>query len=157
MAKKRKKHGRRSSRRRISGISKNSTLIMLASAAGGYFFGQKLNDKLTDPTTGPLKNVDPKLLAAGEVAIGLFGKKALPARLQKNMVVELAAGILLGAGIHEGLKSFGIVSGVPVLAGYRDIKTISGIPTPAVNNNNGSSLNSMQIISGVMSDTNCMN
>jgi hypothetical protein len=135
MAKKKKKSSTHR-RRRISGINKNETLFMLLGVAGGYFLGPKLNDKLThvaDPTiptdkNGILHSVDPKLIAAGEILLGYFGKKAIPKKFA--MVGDIAGGVLMGAGLQEGLKAFGVVSGINVISGYRDLRAIAGINAP---------------------------
>jgi hypothetical protein len=160
MAKRRHKKSKTHRRRRVSGISKNDTLYMIVGAAAGYFFGQTLNDKLThtaDPAVptdknGILHSVDPKLLAAGELLIGWFGPNALPPKFK--MAGKIAGGLLMGAGIHEGLKAFGVVSGIPVISGYRDMRKISGINMPQrlqvqESMDNSSSITGIQVLSGI--------
>jgi hypothetical protein len=71
--------------------------------------------------------------------------------------VKVAGGLLLGAGAKAGLKAFGVISGLPAVNGYKDMRTINGLPHSvkrysAVNGaarSTGMNKNAVQIISGV--------
>lgn len=146
--KSRKKKSAPRRRRRVSGIGNNSTLLTIGAAVGGYFVGQKVNDLITTK----LPNVDPKLIAAAEVVAGFL----LPKYVMKNsMAGKLIGGALMGTGAHLGLKEFGIVSGLPVVNGYRDLRSVAGInnvgqlPYSAAPGTKAPGLTSMQVISGI--------
>lgn len=140
--KSKKKTPARSRRRRVSGIGKNSPLLMIGAAAAGYFLGPKLNDAITAKVG---TNVDPKMIALAEVLAGY----AIPNMLMKNSVPgKVLGGLLMGAGAHLGLKEFNVVSGysnVPMVSGYQDLRKIAGIDQPV----RASGLSSMQVVSGI--------
>lgn len=113
-----------SRRRRVSGVALNakSPLVKFGSIAAGYFLGDKINEALSK-VTGTL---DPKIVAAAEVAAGyLLSSKV------KGLPGAAVGGLLMGAGAKKGLQAFGVISGVPVINGYRDMRTINGLPKPA--------------------------
>jgi hypothetical protein len=108
-------------RRRVSGVALNakSPLLQYGSIAAGYFLGDKVNDLLSK-ITGTL---DPKIVAAAEVVAGYLIKSKM-----KGAAGTVAGGVLMGAGAKKGLQAFGVVAGLPVVNGYRDLKTINGLP-----------------------------
>lgn len=103
MAKKKKSHHRR---RRVSGISKSDPIMVLAGAGIGYAVGNMISTKVT--------TLDPKILAAIQIAIPvIFAKKLKPGLMQ-------GVGIGMGvSGIKEAGKAFNIaiLSGMPVVNG----------------------------------------
>ncbi len=132
-------------RRRVSGValSAKSPLVQYGAIAAGYFFGDKINEALAK-VTGTL---DPKIVAAAEVAAGYLIRTKM-----KGTAGTLLGGVLMGSGAKQGLKAFGVIAGVPVINGYRDLRTINGLPTPVrrVAGTNAPGLsNSMSVISGV--------
>jgi hypothetical protein len=157
MAKRHKKKKTTHRRRRVSGINANSPLVLIAAAAGGYFLGPKLNDKLTAPVTatdttgGPLKSVDPKIIAAGEILMGIF----LPKIIKKQSIpLKILSGLLIGAGVHEGLKALGVVSGLPTINGPRDLKLLAGMETPKLpyrpnDDQYGNTMSGLNVIAGI--------
>jgi hypothetical protein len=144
--KKKSTGGRR--RRRVSGITGNKKLMLIAGAVGGYVLGDNLNDAIKKKLTNAdgTSKVDPKIIAAAEVLAGF----AVPKYLMKNSAIgQLIGGALMGAGIKEGLKDFGVISGyadVRTIAGARDLRAIAGVSTQQ---RTAPSLSSMQVISGV--------
>lgn len=121
----RKKSARKTSprRRRVSGValSAKSPLVQYGAIAAGYFLGGKINDALAN-VTGTL---DPKIVAAAEVLGGFLIKSKV-----KGTAGAVAGGVLMGAGIKKGLQEFGVVAGLPVVSGYKDLRTINGLPAP---------------------------
>ena len=123
MARKRKAKKTSPRRRRVSGValSAKSPLVQYGAIAAGYFLGGRINDALVN-VTGTL---DPKIVAAAEVLGGYLIRSKL-----KGAAGAVAGGVLMGAGLKKGLQEFGIVSGVPVVSGYKDLRTINGLPAP---------------------------
>ena len=111
-------------RRRVSGVALNAKnpIVSIGSIAAGYFIGTKINDALSNviPST-----IDPKIVAAAEAVAGYLIRSKV-----KGMPGAVVGGVLLGAGIKKGLQAFGVVSGIPVVNGYRDLRTINGLPAP---------------------------
>lgn len=128
-------------RRRVSGValSAKSPLVKFGSIAAGYFLGDKINDSLASATG----SIDPKIIAAAEAVGGFLIQKKV-----KGVVGAVAGGILMGAGLKKGLTEFGVISGLPLISGYQDLRTINGLPESvqqqSVNNN-------LSVISGVES------
>lgn len=123
MAKRKKTKKTSHRRRRVSGMALNakSPLVAYGSIAAGYFLADKVNEALSK-VTGTL---DPKIVAAAEVAAGYLLKSKM-----KGTAGTALGGILMGAGIKQGLQAFNVVSGVPVVSGYKDLRTINGLPAP---------------------------
>lgn len=110
-------------RRRISGIGLNakSPLVSYGSIAAGFLLGNKINDALSN-VTGSL---DPKIVAAAQ-AIGGF----LVRSKMKGTAGTVIGGILMGAGVKKAAQEFGVLNGIPVIAGYKDLRMINGLPAP---------------------------
>lgn len=129
MAKKKKSKKTSQRRRRVSGVALNAKnpLVQYGAIAAGYFLGDKINEKLAT-VTGTL---DPKIVAAMEAAAGYLVRSKV-----KGAAGAIAGGVLMGAGIKGGLKAFGVISGMPVVSGtkmingYKDLRTINGLPAP---------------------------
>lgn len=152
----RKRKTRKRARRRVGAMSlnPNSPLMKLAAVGVGYLLADTINpqiDNLTKSflpttTTVPASGTTPasvtanktntEILAAAEAGLGallLLGKKG-------NWIKTVAGGIVAGAGLKRGLKSFGVISGyqsVPVIGGrrvirgYQKVPVIGNINTPA--------------------------
>lgn len=122
MAKRRKNKKTSPRRRRVSGValSAKSPIVQLGSIAAGYFLGDKINDALSN-VTGSL---DPKIVAAAEAVGGFLLRSKM-----KGTAGQVLGGILIGAGAKKGLQSFGIISGLPTVGGYKDLRTIQGLPS----------------------------
>lgn len=143
-SKAKKSTGRR--RRRVSGIGNNSTLLTIGAAVGGYFLGPKLNEMIVAKVG---TNVDPKLIAAAEVLAGVLIPKSL---MKNSMPGKLLGGFLMGTGANLALKEFGVISGLPVLNGYRDLRAVAGIGNVSYSPAQGAQapgLTSLQVISGI--------
>lgn len=110
-------------RRRVSGVALNakSPMVTMGSIAAGYFIGDKINEMLAG-VTGTL---DPKIVAAAEVLAGYLIKSKV-----KGLPGAVAGGVLMGAGAKAGLKAFNVISGLPTINGYRDLRSINGLPAP---------------------------
>lgn len=113
--KSRQKHHRR---RRVSGIGDSNALQMVLGAVAGSIAGNMLASKLT--------SLDDKIKGGALVL--------LPVLFGKNLKGPLLQGVGIGVGAAGGLlaaKSFGIVSGVPVVSGhYR--RRVNGYGYPVV-------------------------
>lgn len=149
MAKKRKKHGRRRSRRvgafKMGG---KDTGIKLAALAGGFFLGDMINGRIDSlltkvtpatATTPAMTSSTPTMLATvGELGLGglLLLRKKSPGTM--GTVLQVGGGLLAGAGIRRALKTMGIITGyqsVPVIgrhrmAGYQNVPVIGKTYTP---------------------------
>lgn len=143
MAKKRKHHKRRRSRRvGALGMRGSDTVIKMAAVVGGFLLGNKINEqidkmlpKTTDPV--PVATKTGKIVATvGEVGIG--GYLLLSNRFRGNpgTIAKVVGGVALGAGIKRAFAELGIMTGyqaVPVIgrhrmAGYQKTPVIGGVP-----------------------------
>lgn len=124
MAKKRKAKKTSHRRRRVSGValSAKSPLVTFGSIVAGYLVGDKINDALANVVPA---SVDPKIVAAAEAVAGFLIKKKM-----KGVAGQAIGGILIGAGAKKALKEFGVISGLPTVGGYRDLRTVNGLPSP---------------------------
>ena len=150
MAKRRKKHSRRRSRRvgafKFGG---KGTGLKLAALAGGFFLGNTINgqiDKLltsasgstTTTTTTTTPSSMGTIATVGEIGIGGLLLMRRQSAGTMGMVLTVGGGLLAGAGIRRALKSMGIMSGyqsVPVIgrhrmAGYQNVPVIGNRVTP---------------------------
>jgi len=150
-----KKKTHRKKHKKVSGLgamlNPKSPIVMVAAIAGGYFFGDKINnfadtlipDSLTNATaataTTPAKpatlsaDTADKILMAGELGIGAL----LLLKGKPHLVKTLAGGVLAGAGLQRALISFNIVKvsgyqAVPVIGnrvrGYQSVPVIGSTP-----------------------------
>lgn len=151
MAKRRKKHSRRRSRRvgafRLGGKGNG---MKLAALAGGFFLGNTINaqiDKLltkvggttTTTTTATTTSSSMNTVATvGEIGLGGLLLMRKQAAGTMGTVLTVGGGLLAGAGIRRALKSMGIMTGyqsVPVIgrprmAGYQSVPVIGNRITP---------------------------
>lgn len=110
-------------RRRVSGValSAKSPIVAYGSIAAGYMLGDKINEALSK-VTGTL---DPKIVAAIQAVGGFLVKKKM-----KGTAGQAIGGVLIGSGVKQGLKAFGVISGLPTVGRYRDLRTVNGLPAP---------------------------
>lgn len=75
--------------------------------------------------------VDGKVLAFGEVALGYF----LPNFIKGNLGAGIGDGLIAAGGLNL-LSEFGVLNGIPVIAGWRELSSVNGVkqPTPADRN-----------------------
>ena len=127
---KKKKNKPTRRRRRIGALALNpsSSIVQIASLAGGFFLADKINpmiDKVADPT-----KVDQKLVAAGQVGLGaayLYLKKG-----KKNIILTVASGLVAGAGVKRAMTAFGI--GDIAINGYQRVPSVNGVQRmPSIN------------------------
>lgn len=93
----------------------NNPLMNIALGAAGAIAGSMLGAKV-------LPNLDPKIKGAAWIALGYI----IPNYLLKN---ANGAAIGTGVGISGALilgKSFGLISGIPVISGMHEAPMISG-------------------------------
>lgn len=108
MAKRKSRHSHRR-RRRVSGIGDSNALQMVLGAVAGAIGGEVLVTKLT--------SVDDKVKGGAMFVLPvLFGKK-----LKGPLMQGLGIGFAVTGG-RMLAKSFGIVSGVPIVSGTRRIR-----------------------------------
>lgn len=133
-------------RRRVSGVAMNanSPIMQYGPIAGGYLLADKINEAIAKVVPATL---DPKIVAAAQAIGGFILRKQM-----KGMAGAVIGGLLMGSGVKAGLKAFNVISGVPgsrslpVVNGYRDLRTINGLPRSVV----AAGLSpSMSVISGV--------
>ena len=114
-----KRKSRRHHRRRVSGVgSSNNALQMVLGAVAGAIAGEKLVTML--PAT-----VSDNIKGGAMLALPiLFGKK-----LKGSLVQGLGIGIAVAGG-RMLAKSFGVVSGMPVVSGTR--RRVNGYQYPVL-------------------------
>lgn len=148
MARRARKHGRRSTtrRRRIGAMALNakSPMVQIGSLAIGFLMGDQIN-AMVDKVTGTM---DAKLVGAAEGGLGaalMFMKIGA----KKSALEVGAGGVLAGAGVKRLLKAFGVINGiggyqsVPVIGrkmlpassmqGYGAVPVVSGYQVPRLN------------------------
>jgi hypothetical protein len=100
MAKRKHTKKRHHKRKRHSmgavGGGMTTVLSMVAGAIAGKVISSKLKDK-----------VNPKILAGGQIAAGLF----LPKLVKNKFVAGLGSGMIVNGGV-ELVSSFGVISGI---------------------------------------------
>lgn len=145
MAKGRKRHKRRRSRRvGAFSLGGSDTGVKLLAVGAGFFLGNTVNGvinkmlpKTTDPVPVPTRSAN-TLATVGQVGIGgllLMRKQSGNA----GMAMKVAGGLLLGSGIKRALALTGIMAGyqsVPVIgkhrmAGYQSVPVIGASTVPA--------------------------
>jgi hypothetical protein len=137
-SRRRKAKGTTRRRRRIgataSMLNPSSKLVQYGSIALGYIMGDKINDQLAKIIPA---SVDAKLVAAGQAGLGAmlaFSKG------KKSLLKTVGGGVLLGAGIKQGMAAFGMGSmggyrSVPVLGGYNRVPVIGASRVGSYNTN----------------------
>jgi hypothetical protein len=68
-----------------------------------------------------LKKMDPKLFAALVMGAGFF----LPTFVKAKMAQDVGDGMMVSGGISL-LDSFGVLSGIPSVSGWRDLQVVNG-------------------------------
>ena len=104
MARKRhhkKRHHRRRSHMSGTGGTVTNALAMVAGAVIGKVVSTKLSDK-----------VNPKILAGGQIALGVF----LPKMVKNKFVAGIGTGMIVNGGV-QALQSFGVISAI---SGFTD-------------------------------------
>lgn len=138
---KRKKHHQRRRSRRVGAVSlggKKSTGLKLLAVAGGYLLGDTINDAV-DKILPKKKNADgtetPNQTLGIGAEVGLGGLLLL--RKKQSMITTIGGGVLVGAGLKRALKTMGVIKGyqsVPVIgrhrmSGYQSVPVIgAGMP-----------------------------
>ena len=109
LSKKRSTRRRRSS---MSGVSTGMTnvLAMVAGAIAGRLLQNKLQDK-----------VNPKLVAAGQIAAGIF----LPKVAKSKLMASLGTGMIVNGGVTLA-NQFGVIAAVGNITGDYSVDYISG-------------------------------
>lgn len=69
--------------------------------------------------------VDRKIVAAGEVVLGYL----LPGFVKNNPLIAGVGDGMIAAGGLTLVKEMGVLNGIPIIAGYKELSTING-PTP---------------------------
>jgi hypothetical protein len=101
-----KKHHTRRRRHSMSGVGGGMTnvLAMVAGAVAGRVLQSKFESK-----------VNPKILAAGQVALGIF----LPKIVKNKIAAGIGAGMVVNGGV-TALNQFGVISAVNGMVGAPD-------------------------------------
>lgn len=108
----RKKHTkkRHHSRKRHSMSGIGGDMMGTLTVIGGAVLGRVLSTKLSS-------KVNPKVLAGGQIAVGLFA----PKMLKNKFVGNLAQGMLINGGVSL-LKEFGVISAINGIGETDDIQ-----------------------------------
>lgn len=145
----RKTHRRRRSfrRRRVGGILSQDKLMKAGGVILGVIATGFINEKI-----GEMKNadgspkIDPKLVALGEVVLGFV----LPNFVKNDLVEGVGMG-LIGAGGVNAAKSFGIISGIPIVGGVDHLRIVGALPAAVQKFVPGKQQSTAsQVITGVM-------
>ncbi|MES3018587.1 MAG: hypothetical protein V4721_12440 [Bacteroidota bacterium] len=121
--KRRRSSGRRKSRRgRVGAITlpKQDEVMTGLGAIGGLVAVAMINDRFSKMTTPP----DPKLIAFAEIVVGFVGPKMLGR--SNPLLTGVGYGMIGAAGLNLA-KDFGMISGMPIVSGYSQVKAINGI------------------------------
>jgi len=101
MAKRRSTKKRYSRRRRSSGMSGvKGNITFIATSVAGAVIGKMVQSKLSD-------KVNPKILAGGQIALGLFLPKFIKSEIGKG----LGTGMVVNGGVTM-LQQFNVLSGM---------------------------------------------
>lgn len=122
MAKKRHSKKRTSRRRRHTMSGTGGTVTNALAMVTGAVIGRVLSTKLSS-------KVNPKILAGGQIALGLF----LPKMVKNKFAAGVGAGMIVNGGV-QALSSFGVISAISGLTdgvkvdylGDDDFDSISG-------------------------------
>lgn len=104
MARRKKRSTRRRYGRRVSGIGRvnfNAVLMQVAGTAGGALLANFLNKSIG-------ANLDPKLVAAGEILIGAL---VIPQAIKGDIGQGVGSG-MLAVGTIKLLQGFGVITGI---------------------------------------------
>lgn len=132
---KRKSHKRKTHRRRRVGapaLNPSSPLVKFGSVAVGYLLGTTINgaiDKVTGMAAVAATDSKQKMIAAATAGIGTLLLTGKLTKGRPNLMLTVAGGVLAGAGLKRGLKSFNVITGygaVDVISGYQKVDVISG-------------------------------
>lgn len=109
-------------RRRIGAVSARKQNVMkVVGLIAGAVIPQMLSGKVVFGQT-----LDPKIVGIGSVVLGFLA----PRFVKGDLVEGIGSGLIASGGVLA-LKEFNILSGIPVIAGWRDMKVINGA-NPAV-------------------------
>lgn len=94
--------------------------LVAGAAATGFINGMIMDYQTKNPGTV----IDSKIIALGEMAIGYFG----PSFIGKgnDLVAGLGDGMIAAAGLNL-LRDLDVIKGIPVIAGWRELQTVSGV------------------------------
>ena len=137
-------------RRRMSGVSSSNLLMNIAGVAGGAIIARVVSNMATKSIA-----LDPKIISAGQIALGAFLPKFIKSQLGSN----LGAGMIAVGGLSLA-QNLGVISGVEDTLtmsvngfnGSADLSAVSGYGSDYGFSVNGSS--DLSVVSGVdYSDT----
>lgn len=146
----RKSHRRRRSfrRRRVGGILSQDKLMKAGGVILGVIATGFINEKISEMKNADgTPKVDPKLVALGEVVLGFV----LPNFIKNDLIEGVGMG-LIGAGGVNAAKSFGIISGIPIVGGVDHLRIVVALPANVQKFVPGSKpqTTASQVITGVM-------
>lgn len=114
MAKRKKRYGKKTSRRRsrvgAAGGQLTDALAMVAGAVIGRVVSSKLSTK-----------VNPKILAGGQIVLGMY----LPKLVKNKFASGIGAGMIVNGGV-QALTSFGVISAISGIGQDMQIDYVSG-------------------------------
>lgn len=129
MAYRRKTHRRKSApkrrRSRMGAIGRRREGIQRTlGLVGGAVLTGVINNMI--PTTGKdgkpfLGENGKKIIAAGEVVVGYL----LPSFIKGELFAGIGDGLVAAGGLNL-LHEFGVISGIPTIAGWRELHTVNG-------------------------------
>jgi hypothetical protein len=123
MRHKRRSPRRRSRRRRVGGIMNQSKVMKALGAIAGVIATGVINDQVAKMKNADgTPKVDPKILAVAEVVLGFM----LPNFVKGDIVEGIGYG-MIGAGGVNAAKGFGLITGVPIIAGYNDMQIVGKV------------------------------
>lgn len=100
--------------RRREGIQRTLGLV------GGAVLTGVINNMIP---TDKLGEHGKKYIAAGEVVLGYL----LPSFIKGDLFAGIGDGLIAAGGLNL-LSEFGVISGIPTIAGWRELNAVNGVP-----------------------------
>lgn len=113
-------------KRRMGAVSvRRDAIQRTLGLVGGAALTGFLNGWISDyQTKNPGTVIDSKIIAIAEMAIGYFGPSFIGKR--SDLVNGVGDGMIAAAGINL-LRDLDVIKGIPVIAGWRELQTVSGV------------------------------
>jgi hypothetical protein len=108
---------RSSGRRRIGGVKARRESVTRVIGLVGGAIGTGLINKYAGA------KLNPKILGAIEVVAGYF----LPTFIKGDLASGIGDGLIAGGGFTLA-REFNLISGIPIIAGWKELGTVNGTP-----------------------------
>lgn len=110
-------------RRSMGAVKKRKeSIARLGGLVGGAVATGMINKYVTPMLAKSIGEHTPKVLAALEIAVGYF----LPAYVKGELVAGIGDGMIAAGGLGL-LKEFGVINGIPIIAGFKELNAVNGV------------------------------